>query len=336
MTERLSTLANFLSGYQTVISKIVHKLKATLRASPELCTKLQGTVMLKNNDVITNPYDNNSLPGLLEFLHLEFARANLVVLKHRLIDVLNFKLRRDQMEDPIAGADIIMRKINDWRSMKLFQYFSEDIFWTVAYLLQYSPDSDVYKKALDHSMAFIHKMSEETITDTFSNDGSRRSLGEKRLLFPQMPIFSNLYEWLTNVYKPSVDYNKKQADHGTGKLGGINNNISQQKGNGISGQTSNNKFQKSSTAFVAKETTAMRMKPISSEPYDREVHRNEMLYILDPNGNRMLYTATLIPCSACTTENKKHPRPVCFPGECHKCKYYGHKERYCNNLPRKD
>ncbi len=338
-SNKMTTLSTVLATYNIITSRLTMKLKTALAPFPEIISKMQNIIQLPNGDVISNPFDSNSLVGMIAIFYKEYAKANLVSFKHRLLEVLNFRLRKDQMDDPTIGTQIIMQKIYTWKSMKLFQYFTEDIFWTVSYLLMYHPESDVYKKCLEHSMDYIHKTSDEALISMMrvSNVGSvnsNASGSDKRLLFAGMPIFSNLYEWLHNVYKPSQDYNKKQLENGGGAKGPNNGNYTSPAGK-PSGSSTNSTSQKNvgSVAYVAKEKTALKMKQLDFEPYDCEVPRSEMYYVLDPNGNRVLYTATFDPCKLCGSANK-HPTPICFVGDCHKCRYYGHKERDCHNVPR--
>ncbi len=339
VSNKMTSLSTVLTTYSLIISRLTMKLKTALAPFPDIISKMQNIIQLPNGDVISNPFDSNSLVGMIAIFYKEYAKANLVSFKHRLLEVLNFRLRKDQMDDPSIGGQIIIQKIYTWKSMKLFQFFTEDIFWTVSFLLMYHPESDIYKKCLEHSMDYIHKTSDEALISMMrvSNVGSVHSGSsafDKRLLFAGMPIFSNLYEWVHNVYKSSQDYNKKQLDNGGGAKGPNNGNYTSSAGKPSSSSTNPTSHKNyGSVAFVAKEKTAMMMKQLDPEPFDREVFRKEMYYVLDQNGNRVLYTATVNACTLCLSNNK-HPRPICFVGNCFKCNYYGHKERDCHNVRR--
>lgn len=94
----------------------------------------------------------------------------LVQFKHKLLEVLNFKLSKQQMEgSPIYGIQAITRLINIWKSMDLFSYLTEDIFWVVVFLRMYNPQTELYQKAVQHSMEFIHRMENNEDVATKAN-----------------------------------------------------------------------------------------------------------------------------------------------------------------------
>ena len=160
IVQDLTVLSNIHIAFSTAIMLIVGKVKQSVRNYPEIVSKLQCRVILsETNQVVENPFEKNSLSGLMEILRSEFVKANLVQFKHKLLDVLNFRLSKTQMEgSPFHGVQAITQKINVWKSMNLFSYLNEDIFWTVSYLRMYNTDTEIYQKALSHSMEFIHRV----------------------------------------------------------------------------------------------------------------------------------------------------------------------------------
>lgn len=308
----LSVLSNIHNALSTGIVLIVGKLKSAVRSYQEIVSKLQCRVIIQETgDVVENPYETNSLTGMLEILKNEYVKANLVQFKHRLLDVLNFRLTKNQMDgNPFYGIQAITQKINVWKSMGLFAYLNEDIFWTVCFLRMYDNTSDIYQKALAHSMEFIYRMENEDIGRSTN------------LLYQDMPIFTDLFEWINKVYTPAIEYTQKNGSNGGGngnKSNGSTSNNPQQQRNKYRSNYHSNEW-----AYIGVDNGIIKNLKPAEAAYDREVTRKDNVFIEDAKGNRHLYTATAQQCQNCSTLNNKHPNPCCYRGQCRKCKFYGH------------
>lgn len=303
-TETTSVLTHINIAFSTAITLLTGKIKLAVRGHQEIISKLQSTVQLKNNgdypgDVVANPFDSSNLAGMIENLRSAYVEANIVTFKNKFMEVLNFRLPKEKEEDPLYGVQIISQRLHMWQSMKLFQYLTEDIFWTVCFLRQYSPESEIYKEALKISMNYIHQIHVEK-KDIPNN---------QTLLYSGMPVFSHIMTWLHSVYSPTLDFT-----NGKRRGGGF------QRG----------KFQRqnSETGFAANDSTVLAGMNLAEPTYNREVTRKDNVYVMDANGKRQMYTATAVKCPDCATV-KKHTFPQCYLGCCSACNMYGHKSNQC-------
>jgi len=288
--------------------------------------KLQQTVNLPTagdgEQVISNPYDNNSLLGMLQILKDNYVQLNLVTFKAKLIEILNSKLQPHEMHDPEIGIQCIERKLQEWNSQNMSQYFTQDIFWTVCFLRQYDTHCDLYKKSLEHVVQFIHKQSSEHALLIGTSTST--------MLYPGKPIFSNLIDWIKSVYILTSKEKEKGQNNGQSKY---NNNKSQNNNSNTKQyQQKQQHLRSSESAFVAQPDTVQFNKLIainSDEVFDREVLRSDARCILDQNGKKILYTATVGPCEQCCEESHEHQKPQCYVKKCNRCKHFGHKSNNC-------
>lgn len=322
----LETFKQLNIALSTAIQLIGEKLRTAVKHYPEIVTKLHATVLLeKTQEVIHDSYNLCSLAGMLEILRKEFACANFVTVKHKLLEVMNLKLSRDQMEgDPTIGIQSIQRHINTWKSMQLFDYLNEDIFWTVIFLSQYDTSTTIYQRSIERTMEHLHRVQ--------SGDPAV-STNSTSLIQPGMPVLSDLFEWLQQVFRQSLQYgsrnNKRNGNNGGD---GKNNDAAQpyQQRTRFAKTYPNNQEQ---WANVAQETkfAQTQMLPAAAS-YDREIVRNEKnigVKSLEDPTKWHLYTATRVACTKCVGSDKTHSKPYCYLGRCKKCKYFGHQDKYC-------
>lgn len=308
----------------TATSLIAEKLRNAAKTYPELVTKLHGTVKLeRTQEVVYDTYNTCSLAGMLEILRVEYACANIVTLKHKLLEVMNLSLTRDQMEgDPAIGIQSIQRHINTWQSLQLFQYLNEDIFWTVHFLRQYHTNTQIYQRGIERTMEYMHRIQSGEAVAKSSN-----------LVQPGMPILSDLFEWLRKVYGQSIQFsqakNQKRISFGNNNDGRNNQQQQQQQQTRSNRPYPNNESQWANIAQESNFATKQMNPPAKS--YDREVKREESIGIRNAENNTRWhsYTATRAACTKCVGSDKTHPRPYCYLGQCNKCKFFGHQERYC-------
>ncbi len=310
------------NGFTTAITMIVGKLKSAVANYPEIISRLQSTVQLQNMDddqigeVIHNPYHDNNLAGMLENLRVAFVEANIVTFKNKLMEALNFRLPKDQMEDPQYGIQSLNQRIYVWKSMQLFQYLTEDIFWTVHFLRMYPPDSEIYKEALRVSMDYIHKVHVE----------KKDIPNEAALIHPGMPILSHLVTWITKVYAPTKNFSNGR------RRGDYNNRGSTSQQNNTN---YNNSKYNSEYGYAAIDPNIANATIVSGK-YSKIITREDNLCILDNNGRRKFYTATEKPCEMCknrddnTHQRKGHASPFCYTRQCAVCKLYGHHSNDCH------
>lgn len=307
------------NGFTTAITMIVGKLKSAVAPYPEILSKLHSTVQLSNGDddhngdVLSNPYHDNNLAGMLENLRIAFVEANIVTFKNKLMDALNFRLPNNQIDDAQHGIQSLTQRIYVWKSMQLFQYLTEDIFWTVHFLRMYPSDSEIYKEALRVSMDYIHKVHIE----------KKEIPNEAALLYPGMPILSHLVTWLTKVYAPSKDFSN-------GKRRGEYPNSNQQKTKYNTNKYNNN----TEIGFAANDPNIANAMIVSGK-YSKFITREDNLCILDSHGRRKFYTATEKPCEICLqngvgNHKTKHAPPQCYLKLCHICRLYGHTPANCH------
>lgn len=323
----LETIKQINIAFSTAITLIVEKLKNAVKSYPEIVAKLHGTVKLAQTpDVLHDPYNSSSLTGMLEIMRSEFVKASLVMFKHKLLEVMNLRLNKDQMDgDPNHGIQSIQRHINAWKSMQLFKYLTEDIFWVVVFLRQYSPESEIYQRGIERTMEYIHRVQTGEL-----------GLRNTNLLHPGMPILSDLFEWLNRVYAQSIDYTsqnkkKKSFNPSSSSNQGNNGKNDNNKGQTVSRFHKNYPNNEIQWANAAVESTFVQkqMKPAAAS-YDREVLRKENIGIKnESNGQWHLYTATKLACTSCTSPEKTHPKPFCYLGKCKKCGFFGHATLLC-------
>lgn len=332
-------------AFTTAIATIVGKIKSAVRSYPEIVSKLRQTAILtttEHDTHITNPFDNNSLIGMIQILKNEYVKLNIVTFQGRLIDLLNSKLPKQQMKDPEFGIEQIEFKMHNWETQDMDELFTRDLFWTVCFLRQYDADNEIYMKSLEHIVEFIHKQQHNGHLNP-----SPVSAGS--LLYPERPILSDLISWLKSVYKVTRPENPTQNTSTGGQYNGggykkYNNNNNQssnnqnmpnQKQNGGKGSSHIKSsegwaFQATEMAYVApvNSKTCGNMKKIEQK-FTKCVTRDELYGIMDSKGNQLLYTATTEACKQCSSENREHPRPMCYLKKCEACGLFGHKKRDC-------
>ena len=320
--QSLTVITHVNIAYSTAITLITAKIKRAFQLYEDIKAKLRSTVQLNNHgaepgEVIVNPLDNSNLAGILENLRLAYADANLVAFKHKLMEVLNYKVPKEKMDDPMFAIQAITQKMQLWQSMKLFQYLTEDIFWTVVYLRAHDISSTFYNEALQVSMEYIYKI--ETQKEAIPQD--------QALLHPNMPIFSHLKTWVTKVKVPAIEFTNGK------KRGVYLSNAAQNttpRGRYSDGK---NRTNNTENGYIATDTMA-EATIITTESFDKEVTRKDNFCILlETNGTRVPYTATLKRCMLCdrtTKKTNKTHQPLCYAGQCQICRYFGHKAPNCH------
>ena len=308
LTKKLQTLTHVQRAFCTTATLIANKIKNAVRGHTTLISKLQGTVQFhidNISDPISNPFDKTHLAGMREILRVEFAAANLVTFKQSLLKLLNHRVSHEQLaKDPLEGVASTINSLNMWKSAKLFSFLTEDIFWTVVFLRQYPAQSNLYQKALEHSMERIRTISDNPLTE----DQLRT------LLYPNMPIFTSIMEWVTKIYSPSLNFEYRKQYPNKKPI-----------------RTTESAFASIATDDLTKQS----LKPAAAS-YNREVTRKDAVYT--PSSKfpdaRFLYTATKTPCPLCNRTDLSTPNPnqheiTCYCRKCSKCNLFGHRPEFC-------
>jgi len=330
---KFSVMINALT---TGISLMATKLKHAVEKFPEIVNKMNQTVILTiggRDVVIKNPYVECSLTGMIQVLRNEYMKLNLVTFKSKLMEIMNTKLLRNQMDNPEYGMNMISQYYNAWNSQGMGKYFTPDMFWTVNFLRQYDQDCELYNECLERVLYFIHSQSTELIV--------HHGLTDVGMLYPGMPIFSDLMTWLKQYYMPKIrdrqpgfgvkHYNNQRSKQSNN----TNNNQSHQANNGQQRQQQST-LQSSQWGYAAI-TNDINTAKKAEGYFNKEIKREDNLYIMIPDRRnpgqpkKVYYTATKECCQACknlSVPSEHNPR--CYTkSQCVRCSWYGHNDKDC-------
>lgn len=296
----------------TSIQHIATKIKdAVDDFCPEMKSKLQGSIRLSNNVILTDPFSSPNLAGLYMALYTQYNKANISIFCKQLLDLLDEK----SYDDPTKAISDVTSELKQWIQLDLWQYMDKDKLFVMALVRKLSTRTDVRKRAIERILSTAQKIESDEI--------SPERLGE-------LPLFDDLKEWLTNVYQRSYEMTRNQG-----------NSKPFQKNNGQSSTTTARSYGTESAAAASAATPAAPSTVGSKETtfkmvdrvLSREVQRDEMLHCTNTDtGRRNLYTATKIPCPKCSSKDESimHPKPRCYLAKCTKCGLFGHKHPDCH------
>ncbi len=317
-----------------MINGITTKLKSAVEKYPEIVNKMNQTVILNiggRDIVIKNPYVECSLTGMIQVLRNEYVKLNLVTFKSKLMDIMNSKLPRNQMDNPEFGVTMISQHYNSWNSQGMGKYFTPDMFWTVNFLRQYDQECEVYNECLERVLYFLHNQSNET--------SEHRVPDVAGMLYPGMPIFSDLMTWLKEYYMPKI----KDRNPGLGAMKQYkskpyyNTNIQSNNNNHTKQQSSQVQSSQWGYAAITNDANDINRAKKAEGYFNREVKREDNLYILIPDRKnqgqmkKVLYVATKECCQMCANFNApSEHKPRCYTkSHCIRCRWYGHHDKDC-------
>ena len=194
--------------------------------------------------------------------------------------------------------------VQEFNRQNLLEQLTPDQFFTAALLKRYENGSRVRQDGLQRVLTAAANLEEDP--DYFSR-------GSKTLTHLNMPIYSDLTDWVTQIYAKSGEF----VESGKGLKPGTDKN--RPKGRDEPGLLEH-------ANYADDKSNPNNLRPIKGN-FNRPVTRSENFGVPASSGIIYPYLALQSPC-----ENCPH-KPPCRSMKCSKCQMLGHVQKVCHQRP---
>jgi len=311
--ERYKIIESRASELAQQMTQVVYKIKNALDVLGTKNSNRNAAMVVKlNQNVVVNginisaPLATDNLSGIFRNLYNEYSKVSLSYFCDYLMRVLSQSCPEGESDsNPGAAVDRMNQLVQEFNRQNLHTQLTPDQFFTAALLKSYEDGSRARREGLQLVLTSAAKLEEDP--DYFTR-------GSKTLTHLNMPIYSALTDWLTQIYAKSGDFAKCGQ---TGKSGKDKNRSS-------SKDVDSGALESAAAADVNEVPSKMKF---ASGVYSGEVNRLQGLCVKFKNGKTQPYTATWNPCSNCTHV------PRCVTIRCNKCLMMGHLANHCHQPP---
>lgn len=312
--EKIVVLELILQQFLDVSDQICGKIQDAVVNHPNLKSKLKLQVeMSTTGEVISNPFDSLSLPGMLQTLSDLYHKNTFVNFTLSLMKAMSWRLSENQtMFDPSAGVEAVQKMKNDWDRKNMWDMMkSPDFFWTGILLMGLNSKVKFRKEVVSDTLKFIKNVQEAGAMS------STRSLAG--LQTDQCPIFSFVCKYIRDEQE-----NRKLSPKQEQQTRNINGN-KKPSADGL-------ELEDAKSGEIVEDLDP-------TPRFDGEVKRSAGIKVRSPNNSTRIFPYMAVKklvsvCSKCFPETGKSVpcnggSRTCFRGSCNSCKYYGHSQATC-------
>jgi len=328
-----SVLAAFQNA-ETQIFSIIQKAVTTHCIS--LKSILQGTARVPTTgEEIPNPWDKQSLCGIICIMHERFHKRSFVTFNNNLLDAMGFHLSEaDTKSNPMKAVTAVQQMMYNWESRDLWSQMSPDSFFSAVLLRSLHPSAPLRHDLLQETQRFLRQQSLSPATS--STD--KNPLFTFAATYLQTIQDSRKFVSNSNLNKPPMNPSPQTPGAASGRY----------KPGGLELAAA------ASTAPAAAPSPPAPTAPSTTNPNPYQ-HEGKTIYVRairalpgpvlrtaniyfqhTATGNPKRYLAVSTAndiCSNCFPVNASATtvpcKPPCTSRHCTRCNYYGHNGPWC-------
>jgi len=291
---------------------IINKLRDSVAKYTELSAVLKGTATIRSTaSKIIDPLGSYNLTGIIEILFDNFRKQGIVSLTSTLVEAFEFKVpEKDVYSDPTIGLTFKDKWLMDWLRKGLNKKMTTDQLVTGILVKSYPRGAIRTKLLEDIDSYYVERKRFEDINE--DEQVEKEGGGD-------LPLYYRLSETLKRM--------KKRGEFpGGGKPRTEYSNTGSNKHHG-------------------KVTELVEIAAVTSDNgklYSGPIKKSQGITFQDEKGKTHTYVAVFKKsevCPKCYPESGsaviciRNSKPIpCFAVQCDKCKMYGHKHAYCQQL----
>jgi len=319
-----------LQGFQLALSKIGTMIKDAVKYHTTIASKLNDRVQLdQNKKTINGPLRDGNVAGLYQLLHNLYSKPSMVIFSRMLHELITVQPTAEEINNhPERVMLKFFELLKKWDAMGLYEFMTKDRLFTICMIKAYSSSTHLHLKMLEHLFEYIRSYEEGRVIISDHDLANATPFLDETSSWIRSYTRSIKFDTKTELPAASTsDLAKKRPsnyprNHPTGKQFDSAASATASASASASAATDD---EKRTVAWISSYTKAQ-------HGYNRQVNRDEKLYVERPTGEVFLYTATENPCPICQDKNKtnRHPIPNCYQGKCSVCGLYGHNKVDCH------
>jgi hypothetical protein len=319
--ENESLVINSLHFYMRLMKAMGTKIVNSANEVPGVRKKLQQKVTLRYTQKVYNdPLAAENVSGMWQLLREHYHVATFASFSRSLLEALEIApaIPTGGRDNSAAVLAEVNQKMQDWASMKYWDYFTQDVFWAVITIKALDEGSELKEFVMLKLTERCHEWAHQHETD---EDGEE----EEDRAPPELMELVTSWIKLKSEAHPGKDKDTGKKDAGAGTRLRPYQSYAQRTGGGGAEQAARAEGGPGAGGKGEQGGAERPKEPDKVVKYSREVAAEEKVMFTIPNSNHVVsYTATAKPCVNCSH------KPRCFSKfTCNKCLHYGHRADSC-------
>lgn len=196
--ERCSIVEQVTKNFIDILQVLTQKVKFAIVKFPMIRNQLQQLARIKKTkQVIANPHDSNSLPGMYALISEHYLQKSFVSFTNTIIENMSFSISEDDSNrNPKKAAQYVQKLYYSWERKNMWNQFSKDQYFSAILIKGLHPRSPIRQAIVSEVSKYIRILDQEKK----KNNGTKSS--------EVMPIFTFVIDYI-HEYEKNKQFDKE-------------------------------------------------------------------------------------------------------------------------------